>query len=225
MDEILKWVKIVVLRTMREKSLMHLDADILISAGLLGYSQARQRFDSSRGVKFKTFAEYRIKGAVLDEVRKLIGDERCKNKRPRQVDYNFDLMGDGGECQTNIDSSLSVEAFWENAPLSERDKKVLECRVAGMNLKEIGQQFGFSESRASQILADIKHQIYPWFQKHMGANFRLVRYPCPTCQYENESSDSAVGFECERCEAQVQIKAGVPVVQGLELEDVSDEDV
>ena len=69
---VVKWIKIVVMRTLREKGLTRLDISTLISAGMLGYSQCLKRFDPGRGVKFKTFAEYRIKGAVLDEVRKML---------------------------------------------------------------------------------------------------------------------------------------------------------
>jgi RNA polymerase sigma factor (sigma-70 family) len=217
MNEIVKWVKIVVLRTMREKSLKHLDADILISAGMLGYSQARQRFDPSREVKFKTFAEYRIKGAVLDEVRKMIGDERCKNPRPRQVDYDFERMGDDGDEVSTMHSQMVVDGFWDSLSLSKRDRGILECRVKGMNLREIGEEFGFSESRASQILADIKRQIYPSFQKHLGRKIKLASFVCPSCQHPNEQSDRSGGFDCERCDSTVEIKAGVPILKDLEL--------
>jgi len=217
MDEIIKWVKIVVLRTMREKNLIHLDTDTLISAGLLGYSQARKRFDPGREVKFKTFAEYRIKGAVLDEVRKMIGDERCKTTRPRQVDYDFALIGDNGHNKEMVESQLAVDGFWEKIPVSKRDKEILECRIKGMNLKEIGALFGFSESRASQVLAEIKQRIYPVFKKHLGADFTLIDRTCPSCDHTNRVIDSAFRFECESCELTVEIKGGVWVAEGLEL--------
>ncbi len=48
-----------------------LDREDLISAGILGLIEAYNRFDPSKGVKFKTFAEFRIRGAILDEIRKL----------------------------------------------------------------------------------------------------------------------------------------------------------
>ncbi|MBL8958058.1 MAG: sigma-70 family RNA polymerase sigma factor, partial [Myxococcaceae bacterium] len=44
-------------------------ADELFSAGALGLIAAAQRFDPSRDVNFETFAEYRVRGAVLDELR------------------------------------------------------------------------------------------------------------------------------------------------------------
>lgn len=45
--------------------------DDMKSAGMLGLFDAAKRFDSSKNIKFKTFAEYRIRGAILDEMRKL----------------------------------------------------------------------------------------------------------------------------------------------------------
>lgn len=45
------------------------DTDDLISAGLIGLMQSLERYDASRGYKFKTYAEFRIRGAMLDELR------------------------------------------------------------------------------------------------------------------------------------------------------------
>jgi len=43
----------------------------LWSAGALGLLEAARRFDARRAVKFETFAEHRIRGAMLDEIRQL----------------------------------------------------------------------------------------------------------------------------------------------------------
>jgi len=48
-----------------------LSLDDLVSAGTLGLIAAVDRFDASRGVKFETFAAFRIRGAVLDAVRSM----------------------------------------------------------------------------------------------------------------------------------------------------------
>lgn len=160
--EILRWVKIVVLRTIREKRLSHLDVDELISCGLYGYAQCLKRFDPNRGVKFKTYAEYRIKGAVLDEVRKIIGDERCKTKRPRQsYDYDLSLVDDDSQF-SDIESMIDLNSKLESLNLTEKEIEILKSRIEGNSLLEIGQKFGFSESRASQILVEIKSVLTPW---------------------------------------------------------------
>jgi RNA polymerase sigma factor for flagellar operon FliA len=43
----------------------------MISAAMVGLVDAANKFDATKGVKFKTFAEYRVRGAILDEMRKL----------------------------------------------------------------------------------------------------------------------------------------------------------
>jgi RNA polymerase sigma factor for flagellar operon FliA len=41
----------------------------LVAFGFQGLLEARQRFDASKGVAFKSFAHYRVRGAILDGVR------------------------------------------------------------------------------------------------------------------------------------------------------------
>jgi RNA polymerase sigma factor for flagellar operon FliA len=43
----------------------------LLSIGIIGLSEAIDRFDPKRGVKFETFAAQRIRGVMLDEIRKV----------------------------------------------------------------------------------------------------------------------------------------------------------
>ena len=43
----------------------------LISAGIVGLLDALDKFDSEMGNKFQTYAEHRIRGAILDELRKM----------------------------------------------------------------------------------------------------------------------------------------------------------
>lgn len=45
--------------------------DDMTSAALEGLIGAANKYDSSKGAQFKTFAEYRIRGAIYDEMRKL----------------------------------------------------------------------------------------------------------------------------------------------------------
>jgi RNA polymerase sigma factor for flagellar operon FliA len=50
---------------------LHCELDDLVAWGFQGLIEARARFDSSRGVQFGTFAHYRVRGAVIDGVRKM----------------------------------------------------------------------------------------------------------------------------------------------------------
>lgn len=46
-----------------------IEEDELYQAGMLGLLDAVDKFDSSKDVQFKTYAEFRVKGAILDELR------------------------------------------------------------------------------------------------------------------------------------------------------------
>ena len=58
-------------RAVRSRLPRHVELDELIAAGCLGWVQARQRWRPRAGATFKTFAAYRIRGAMLDLVRRL----------------------------------------------------------------------------------------------------------------------------------------------------------
>jgi RNA polymerase sigma factor (sigma-70 family) len=211
--EIVRWIKVVVMRTLKEKNLTRLDVSTLISAGNLGYVQALSRFDPGRQLKFKTFAEYRIKGAVLDEVRKMIGDERCKNKRPRKVDdFDYTTISDMGVAQSETESNMDIRNFLDNVPLTLREVQILRCRMYGMNLKEIARKFKFSESRASQLLASIKKEVYTYYREEGGINFKLTTTVCPACQHENIISDRVNVFSCDSCDVTYKLNNGSPIV-------------
>jgi RNA polymerase sigma factor for flagellar operon FliA len=49
----------------------NISKDELISAGILGLIDALDKFDPEMGIKFQTYAEHRIRGAILDELRKM----------------------------------------------------------------------------------------------------------------------------------------------------------
>src|ERR1043165_7595934 len=47
----------------------HIELDDLISSGVIGLMDAIEKYDPKRDNKFKTYAEFRIRGAILDELR------------------------------------------------------------------------------------------------------------------------------------------------------------
>lgn len=59
----------------------NIELDDLIQAGMIGLHDAMQRFDPNEGVLFTTFANQRIKGAMLDELRG--GDYLTRQSRTR----------------------------------------------------------------------------------------------------------------------------------------------
>jgi len=49
----------------------NIEMDDLVSSGIVGLLDAVDRFDPSRGIKFKTYAEFRIRGTMLDYLREM----------------------------------------------------------------------------------------------------------------------------------------------------------
>ncbi|MBI3090187.1 MAG: FliA/WhiG family RNA polymerase sigma factor [Candidatus Tectomicrobia bacterium] len=47
----------------------HVQLNDLINSGVIGLIEAIERFDPSRDIKFKTYAEFRIRGSILDDLR------------------------------------------------------------------------------------------------------------------------------------------------------------
>jgi RNA polymerase sigma factor for flagellar operon FliA len=59
--------------------------DDMKSAGMLGLLDAANKFDQSKNIQFKTFAEHRIRGAILDEMRKLDWFSRSLREKQSRV--------------------------------------------------------------------------------------------------------------------------------------------
>jgi RNA polymerase sigma factor for flagellar operon FliA len=62
------------------------DRDDLIGAGVIGLLDAVEKFDPARGVLFKTYAEMRVRGAMLDSLRHLDWAPRSIRQRAREVE-------------------------------------------------------------------------------------------------------------------------------------------
>ena len=76
---------------------LNCELDDLIAFGYHGLVEASSRFDPSRGVQFNTFAYYRIRGAVLDGVRKMAYMPRrahAQIKAARALDFLAEATGD-----------------------------------------------------------------------------------------------------------------------------------
>lgn len=59
--------------------------DDLVQAGMIGLIEASQKFDGSKGASFETYASIRIRGAMLDEVRRYDWAPRSVHRNSRKV--------------------------------------------------------------------------------------------------------------------------------------------
>jgi len=65
------------------------DLDDLIGAGMLGLLDAVDKYDPLKGVLFKTYAEMRVRGAMLDSLRDLDWAPRSLRRRAREVEAAY----------------------------------------------------------------------------------------------------------------------------------------
>jgi RNA polymerase sigma factor FliA len=64
----------------------------LVSAGIIGLIAAIDNFDRSRNISLRTYAEYRIRGAILDSIRGLDGIPSHQRKRAKEVQAAMDSV-------------------------------------------------------------------------------------------------------------------------------------
>ncbi len=80
----------------------HLDIRDLIQAGLVGLLDAMERFEDARGVRFWSFAETRVRGAMLDSLRNLDPVPRSVRRRRREIEQAYGrLQGKFGRAATD----------------------------------------------------------------------------------------------------------------------------
>jgi RNA polymerase sigma factor for flagellar operon FliA len=73
-------------RRIQERLPESISLDDLVSTGVLGLISAIDNFDPSHNVKLKTYAEYKIRGAILDSLRGLDWAPRQKRRRAKQIE-------------------------------------------------------------------------------------------------------------------------------------------
>ncbi len=66
--------------------------DDLISTGIVGLISAIDNFDASHKVKLKTYAEYKIRGAILDSLRGLDWAPRKQRKKAKQIEAAITVL-------------------------------------------------------------------------------------------------------------------------------------
>lgn len=64
----------------------NIELDDLISSGVIGLMDAIDKYDSKRDNKFKTYAEFRIRGAILDELRAQDWVPRSVREKAKQLE-------------------------------------------------------------------------------------------------------------------------------------------
>ena len=130
----------------------HISKDDLISSGILGLIDAVDKFDPSRQILFKTYAEFRIKGAMLDELRALDWVPRSIRKKSSQVEKAYQTL------EAELGRPATDEEVAESMGISlEEFLKILdEVRGAAMVDVDMFRHVNQDNNRSDifEILAD-----------------------------------------------------------------------
>lgn len=189
-----------------------MELDELVQVGMVGLIEAALAFDPTKGFEFEHFALSRVRGAILDEVRRqsflprsAVAFNKNENeamhvmaaelgRAPTQVElaqymgkeieefhkergqakrfetFSMEVVNDEVMSMPG-DSAMQPEVMVEEAEfmeavveaidqLPEREKMVMSLYyVEELNLKEIGEVLGVSESRVSQILSTVVKKL------------------------------------------------------------------
>jgi RNA polymerase sigma factor for flagellar operon FliA len=90
----------------------------LISAGIVGLLDALDKFDSGMGIKFQTYAEHRIRGAILDELRKMDWIPRSVRKDIHRVEdaitaLNSRLNRDPDDLEVAQEIGVDIDTYYK----------------------------------------------------------------------------------------------------------------
>ncbi len=112
----------------------NIDLDDLFSAGVIGLMDAIDKYDPGRDNKFKTYAEFRIRGAMLDELRSQDWVPRSvreinkqEDKAKLELEHKLGRPGSEKEIAEHLDLSLS-----------EYQQRTGRTRVSLMSIEELG---------------------------------------------------------------------------------------
>jgi RNA polymerase sigma factor for flagellar operon FliA len=136
------------------------DADDLHSEGMIGLLGAARTFRPGGGANFKTYAYRRVRGQMLESIRRSCWVKRSALPRYRQSGTEPPKMLTGEPFEHKPDpadqpyvpaeQADSVRALLRHLSRQERFV-VLSSVVLGLTLKDTGKAAGLSESRTSQI--------------------------------------------------------------------------
>ena len=139
--------------------------DELFAAGMYGLMRAARSYDPSKGAGFKTYAYHRIRGSILDDLRRLdflprsMRDRARKNGEEAPSVVGIPTDEDGHESlaasQVEVESESSDMhdvLFREIDALPDKMRIVMSMYYREeLKMREIGEKLNLTESRVSQI--------------------------------------------------------------------------
>lgn len=109
----------------------HISMDDLVSSGTVGLIDAINKFDPGKNIQFKTYAEFRIRGAMLDELRSLDWVPRSVRRKTVDIERAYSAL------QKKLGRPAEDEEVAERLGLSLADFYRLIDAVKGVSLIDI----------------------------------------------------------------------------------------
>ena len=124
-------------RRIHERLPQHVDIEDLVSAGVVGLLDAFAKFDPAKKVQFRSYAQFRIRGAILDSLRTLDWSPRELRRKGRAVEEAVRVltarMGHApSESEVAAEMGLELDAY----QLLLGDLKGLEIGTLNMERSE-----------------------------------------------------------------------------------------
>lgn len=151
------------------RPLPHVEVEDLVSAGTIGLIEAADRYDPRLGVPFVSFAYRRIKGAIIDEISRLVPIRSSPDSSAQPVSLEAPIVEDttltlmdvtvdrlAAEPELGVELTELLDAVRRLPP---REREMLGLSAAGHSVKEIALLYGCSESLASQLLLQARFRL------------------------------------------------------------------
>jgi RNA polymerase sigma factor for flagellar operon FliA len=165
-----------------EKLPHSVDVQDLVSAGIFGLADAVDRFDLSRGVKFETYCTSRIRGAILDELRKMDWVPRLVRARLHQIERAY-LKLERELRRAPTDAELARELGVSLQQLDHLLKEVNAASVVAFNRRALEKDFAPTQP-ALETVEDKrardpfwtaqKHELVEFITKGLSRKERLI---------------------------------------------------
>src|SRR6202790_4313168 len=94
----------------------HVPFDDLVHAGILGLIDAVDKYDPKRNVQLKSYARFRIRGAILDSLRQLDWSPRALRRQARKIEdtqreLSAKLGRQANESELSTEMGITLEEY------------------------------------------------------------------------------------------------------------------
>jgi len=114
----------------------------LVNAGVIGLLDAVDKFEPERGVKFKTYAELRVRGAIIDSLRTLDWAPRSLRRRGRDLERVY------GELEQKLGRPATDEEVSEALGQNLEDLHSLLDQLNGLSIGSFDESFQQDDNEA-----------------------------------------------------------------------------